>query len=59
MCRAARGVAACAEVDRRLADGDARRCKGISWGCWEEFCAERWEPARTSLERVLDGVLRR
>jgi hypothetical protein len=58
-CRAAEGVAVCAEVDRRLADGDVRRCKGVGWDCWEEFCAERWEPVRPSIEHILDGVLKR
>ena len=59
MCRAARGVAVCAEVDKRLADVDVQRCKGVSAECWEEFCAERWETTRTNLERILDEVLKR
>jgi len=59
VCRASEGVAACAEVDERLDDGDVGRCLTSLSDCWEELCALRWLSARASLEPILDGVLKR
>jgi len=58
VCRAAGGVAGCAEVDRRLDDDEVGRCvSGASAGC-EEICTLRWLEARASLEPILEGVLK-
>ena len=59
VCRAAAGVAACAEVDQRLDDSDVGRCVSSDSTCWEEVCTLRWLPTRAFLEPVLDGVLGR
>jgi len=57
VCRAAGGVAGCAEVDQGLDDDESGRCvSGASAGC-DEICALRWLTARASLEPILDGLL--
>jgi len=57
VCRAAGGVAACAEADRQLSEGDVGRCLAGATGCWDEVCTLRWLPTRASLEPILTGML--